>query len=719
MTQLKKNDKIKSVNNHGFYFMNLNSIFYPKAIAIIGASTTIGHVGNDIVKNLVHQNYKGKIFPVNPKAAHLYKLKCYASVLEIKSKIDLAIVVVPSGIVPTVLQEVAKKKIPGVIVISAGFKEVGNVNLENQVREICAKNKIALVGPNCLGVINPEIKMNSSFATIMPPSGNIAFISQSGALCTAILDYAQKLDIGFSKFVSVGNKALLSEADLFDYLTKDKKTKVVAMYVEQLTNAPALIAAAKKLTHGKNPKPVIAIKSGRTSAGASASASHTGALAGNDAAYEALFDQSGIIRVETIQELFDYLRIFTHNELPLGDRVAIITNAGGPGVLTTDSVILNGLKMAAISENTKAKLKKNLPPFANFKNPIDVLGDARADRYEAAINILEKDKNVDSIIVILTPQSMTEFVQTAKAIVNAKKKSKKPIIASFMGGHLVNLGIKILRSHGVSTFNFPEQAAMALSALTDFKYIEKEKNNKKFHFKNINKKAIEKNFYEAKERKQIFFPEIDALPILNHYGFPTLESHLAITPSEALHIAKKIGKKVAMKIVSPDILHKTDSGGVMLNVFPENADSAFKEITRKVKKNLPKAKIEGVLINEMVKGKGVEMILGAVKDGSLGHTIMVGLGGVYVEVFKDVAFGLAPLTHGDALKMISKLKSKNILDGARGQTVLDSDALIECIGRLSQLLMDFPNIKELDINPLLVLPKGKGVRVLDARIVVE
>ena len=699
--------------------MNLDSIFYPKAIAIVGASTTVGHVGNDIVKNLVHQGYKGKIFPVNPKATHLYKLKCYANILEIKSKVDLAIVVVPSGVVPAVLKEIAKKKVPGVIVISAGFKEVGNVDLENQVRDICKKNNIALVGPNCLGVINPENKMNASFATIMPPTGNIAFISQSGALCTAILDYAQKLDIGFSKFVSVGNKALLSEADLFNYLAKDKKTKVVAMYVEQLTNAPALIAAARKLTHGKNPKPVIAIKSGRTSAGASASASHTGALAGNDAAYEALFAQAGIIRVETVQELFDYLRVFTHNELPKGDNVAIITNAGGPGVLTTDTVILKGLKLAPISPATTAALKKHLPLYANFKNPIDVLGDARADRYEAAINILEKDKNVDSIIVILTPQSVTEFSKTAQAIVNAKKKSKKPIVASFMGGHLVNLGVKILRSNGVSTFNFPESAASSLGALTDFKFIEKEKNNSKFVFKKIEKMAIHKIFEQAKARKQIFFPEVDSLPILTHYGFPTLPAFTATTAEEAKEIVAKIGKKVAMKIVSPDILHKTDSGGVMLNVKPEDAAASFKEILKRVKKNLPTAKIEGVLITEMIKEKGVEMILGAIKDNSLGHTIMVGLGGVYVEVFKDVAFGLAPLTHDDARKMLSKLKSKSILDGARGQTVMDSDALIDCVGRLSQLLVDFPNIKELDINPLLVLPKGKGVRVLDARIVVE
>ncbi len=699
--------------------MDLNSIFYPKSIAIIGASTEVGHVGNDIVKNLITQGYKGKIFPVNPKATKLYDIKCYPYVLAIKEKVDLAIIVVPSSIVPTILETVAKKKIKGVIIISAGFKEVGNIDLENQIKKICQKNNIALVGPNCLGVINPENNMNASFANIMPRLGNIAFISQSGALCTAILDYAQKLDIGFSKFVSVGNKALLSEADLFEYLAKDKKTKVIAMYVEQLTNAPALIAAAKKLTHGKHSKPIIAIKSGRTSDGASASASHTGALAGNDSAYQGLFSQAGIIRVEMISELFEYLRIFTHNELPKGDKVAIITNAGGPGVLTTDEVILSGLKMAKISEATEKKLKKVLPAYANFHNPIDVLGDAKADRYKAAIDILEKDKAVDSIIVVLTPQSMTEFDLTAQAIIDAKKKSKKPIITSFIGGKLVEKSVKALRANGVSTFSFPEEAAKALDALTHFANIRKDKYNTKFNFKNTNKKAAEKYFIKAKEHGQTIFPEADVLPILRDYGFPILHSEVAKTSMEAQTIAKKIGKLVVLKIVSQNILHKTDAGGVMLNIMPNEAGAKFTEMIKNIKHQFPLAKIEGVLITEMIREKGVEMILGSVKDPSLGNTIMVGLGGTYVEIFKDVAFGLTPLTAYDAQKMINKLKSKKILDGARGQAVLDTQALIDCLGRLSQLLVDFPNIKELDINPLLVLPKGQGVKVLDARIVIE
>ncbi|MFA6547586.1 MAG: acetate--CoA ligase family protein [Candidatus Magasanikbacteria bacterium] len=699
--------------------MDLNSIFYPKSIAIIGASTEVGHVGNDIVKNLITQGYKGKIFPVNPKATELYDLKCYPFVLAIKEKVDLAIIVVPSGIVPTVLETVAKKKIKGVIIISAGFKEVGNVGLENQIKKICQKNNIALVGPNCLGIINPENKMNASFANIMPPLGNIAFISQSGALCTAILDYAQKLDIGFSKFVSVGNKALLSEADLFEYLAKDKKTKVIAMYVEELTNAPAIIAAAKKLTHGKNPKPIIAIKSGRTSDGASASASHTGALAGNDSAYQGLFSQAGIIRAEKISELFEYLRIFTHNKLPKGGHVAIITNAGGPGVLTTDEVVLSGLQMAKISEVTEKKLRKVLPAYANFHNPIDVLGDAKAERYKAVIDILEKDKNVDSIIVVLTPQSMTEFDLTAQAIINAKKKSKKPIVASFIGGKLVEKSIKMLRANGVSTFNFPEEAAKALDALTHFANIRKDKCNTKFNLKNTNKKAAEKYFIEAKKRGQTIFPEADALPILRDYGFTLLLSEVAKTASEAEKIAKKIGQPVVLKIVSQNILHKTDAGGVMLNVAPNEAGTKFTEMIKNIKHKFPLAKIDGILIMEMIKEKGVEMILGSVKDQGLGNTIMVGLGGTYVEIFRDVTFGLAPLTAYDAQKMINKLKSKKILDGARGQAIMDTQALIDCLGRLSQLLIDFPNIKELDINPLLVLPKGRGVKVLDARIVIE
>ncbi len=699
--------------------MNLDTIFYPKSVAIIGASTKVGSVGNDIVKNLATQGYTGKIFPVNPKAVELYGMKCYSNIKNIKEKVDLAIIVVPAAAVPEVMQEVAEEKVKGVIIISAGFKEVGNIDGENKIKEICLKHKIALIGPNCLGIINPEIKLNASFAMTMPDKGNVAFISQSGALCTAVLDYAQKLGIGFSKFMSVGNKTLIDEVEIFEYLYRDPETKVIAMYAEQLSKPHKIIASVKKLSHGKNAKPVLVIKSGRTSAGASASASHTGALAGNDAAYDALFAQSGIIRVYSVSELFEYVRVFSDNPLPKGRHTAIITNAGGPGVLTTDEVIASGLELAKISLKTQARLKKYLPAYANFHNPIDVLGDARADRYQATLEILAKDKGVNSIIVILTPQSTTEIEATAEAIIKLKNQCQKPIIASFMGGRMVSKAMHAMQKAGVATTGFPEQAAKALGSLTNFSLGTKEKKEQEFKFKNINKRLVEKIFAEAKQKGKKVFPEAEAMEILAAYNFCLLENATATNALEAQEIANKINKKMVMKIISPDILHKSDVGGVTLNITKENVKEKYEEMIKTIKKKRPTAKIHGVLLVEMAEKGGIEMILGANRDQSLGPMLMVGLGGIFVEIFKDVSFGLAPITKNYAEKMISQLKSRKILDGARGQKKMDVSSLINCLGRLSQLMIDFPQIKELDINPISVLPDGHGAEVLDVRIVID
>lgn len=696
--------------------MNLNSIFNPQSIAIIGASTKVGSVGNDVVKNLREQGYKGKLYPVNPKADELYSLKCYANISDINDQIDLAIVIVPAAAVPEVMREAAVKGVKGAIVISAGFKEVGNAALENELKQICLEHDIALVGPNCLGVLNPKEDMNASFAIMMPKKGKVAFISQSGALVTAILDYAKKLGIGFSKFVSVGNKAVMDEVILLNYLADDKDTKVIAMYVEDLSRAQEIIAIAKKMAYAKNPKPIIILKSGRTTAGASASVSHTGSLAGNDAAYDALFKQSGIIRADKVSEMFEYIQAFSNNKLPAGRNAVIITNAGGPGVLTTDEVVSNGLQLAELSEETAKALKEYLPPAANTHNPIDVLGDAKADRYKKALELAAQDWKVDSILVLLTPQSMTEIKETAQAIADIKKITEKPIIACFMGDDAVKKGVKLMQSHKVATIQFPEQAAKALSVITRFGEWTREKEEADFQFNDVNKEQVAKIFADAKREGKISFPEAEALKILAAYNFSLLKSEIAKTASEAKDIAQKIGGKMVMKIVSPDILHKSDVGGVMLNITEEMVEEKFNEMMQNIKMKAPNARIEGVLLAEMAEKGGAEFILGSSKDPSLGSLIMAGLGGIYVEVFGDVAFGLAPVTKDDARKMISRLKAKKILDGARGQGKLDAEALIECIGRLSQLLADFPEIKELDINPLLVLPEG--VKVLDARIVI-
>ncbi len=698
--------------------MDLNKVFYPKNIAIVGASTKPGSVGNDIVKNLAQQGFAGQVFPVNPKADELYGLKCYPTLSDIKQPIDLMVIVVPAAIVPAVLEEGARLEIKGAIIISAGFKEIGQIELEKQIEKICIDNDIALIGPNCLGVINPEVKMNASFAALMPSAGSVAFISQSGALCTAVLDYAQKLNLGFSKFMSIGNKAVIDELEVLEYLANDEKTRVIAMYAEQLAKSQELIAMIKKITRGPKAKPVIVLKSGRTSAGASASASHTGALAGNDVAYEALFRQSGAIRAYSVSELFSYIQIFTDNLVGAAKNVAVITNAGGPGVLAADEIVTCGLSLASLSDKTKNALKKALPACASFHNPVDVLGDAMADRYAQALEIVAADSNVDSLLVILTPQSMTEIEETAQAIKNIKNKCPKPIAVSFMGENTVKPGVDMMRSGSVANFLFPEQASRALSIMERFQLGAKKITEKEFNFTDVNKEGVRAIFESAKKEGRHSFPETEALKILALYNFPVLHGQVVHNAIEAEAAAIKINGRLAMKIVSPDILHKSDVGGVILDIEPAEAGKRYEEMMARVAKNKPDAKLDGALIVEMIP-HGAEMILGSSRDSNLGNLIMAGLGGIYVEILKDVVFGLSPLTVDDARRMIDGIKAKKIFSGVRGQEPSDVEALVECLGRLSQLLTDFPEIKELDINPLRLLAVGEGARVLDARILID
>ena len=696
--------------------MNLNYIFNPKNVAIVGASTKVGSVGNDLAKNLALE-FKGAVYPVNPNATELFGKKCYPSLSQLPEVPELVVVAVPAPVVLGVVEEAGKLGVKGMVVVSAGFKEAGNIELENQLRDLANKYEITLVGPNCLGILNPENNLNASFASVSGNPGKVAFISQSGALCTAVLDYANKLGIGFSKFMSIGNKTVLSEADILTYLKDDSKTEVIALYVEDLKNGARLLPILKSITHGPNAKPIVVIKSGKTSAGANASASHTGALAGNDAAYAALFEQSGVIRANNVLEMFEYLKDLCSNPKAKGKNLGIITNAGGPGVLATDEAVSRGLNLAKISESSIKELKQGLPPCANVHNPIDVLGDAKADRYELALKVLEKDKNVDSIVVILTPQAMTEIDETAEKIVALKKECTKPIVVSFMGGKLVAKSVEHLRENGIATVSFPEQAVRAVAALSDFSVRSLEKVEKISNKKHEGFSKVEKIFVTAKAENQTKFPEAEALKILSAYGFKTLKSGLAKNAKEAKHIAYKIKKNVALKIVSPDILHKSDVGGVMLDVEPKKVEKAFCEMMKNVAKKCPKADIKGVLVVEMVKEKGAEMIVGSMRDPGLGNLLMVGLGGVYVEIFKDVSFGVAPINRSDAEKMVAKLKSAKILAGARGGEKLDKEDLLKTLLKLSDLLRDFPQIKEMDINPILVTKNG--VKILDGRIIIE
>lgn len=706
--------------------MSYQSLFYPKSIAIIGASRKIKTVGNDVIKNLVSQGYTGSLFLVNPKGDNLYGKTVYKTIQEIPEQIDLAIIAIPAKFVTQALIDANQKGASAAIVISAGFKEAGNTDLENEVAKICQEKNITLIGPNCLGVLNPEIKMNASFAGIMPQEGNVAFVSQSGALCTAVLDYAKDMHIGFSKFISTGNKATTDELALLKYFAEDEKTKVIAMYVEQLEHAPELIAEVKKISTGENAKPVIILKSGTTEEGSSAIASHTGSLAGGDTAYQALFDQAGIIRANSVEELFNYIQLFSKNKIVSVKNVAIVTNAGGPGVITTDAVINSGLSLARLEESTIHKLQEFLPKAANTHNPIDVLGDAVGEIYQKTLDVLVKDANIDAIIVLLTPQSMTEIRKTAHAVVHSHYYGQKPVLASFMGQETVQPGIRIMQEAGVPTTLFPESAAKTLGVFAKFAEYTNRQTTEHVGFTDVDKEKVASIFAKAKENGKTRFPEAEALEIFEAYKFSLLKSSFAKSADEAQKTAQKIAlelgnenQKFAMKIVSQDILHKSDVGGVMLDIPANEVGSKSQELIARVAKNAPEAKLDGVLVMQMAPKNGIEAVLGVTKAPGLGTMIMVGLGGIYVEILKDVNFSYVPLTKNDAHRMIDSLKSRKLFDGVRGAKPADIEKLVENIGRLAQLVQDFPEIKELDINPLLVLPNGEGTRVLDGRIVLE
>lgn len=695
--------------------MNFQALFQPKSIAVIGASSREKTVGNDVVKNLVHQGFAGKIYPINPKIDELYGLKVFHDIKDLDSEVDLVVVAIPAKFVAAAIEEAAKKGAQAAIVISAGFKEAGNLELEQELASVCQKHGIILVGPNCLGVINAQHQMNASFAAIMPEVGNIAFMSQSGALCTAVLDYAKELGLGFSKFISIGNKASLDELALIKYLHQDPQTKVICLYAEALDNAPAIIQTLKQLNRGKQAKPVIVLKSGKTEAGAGAIASHTGSLSGGDNAYQALFDQAGIIRAQSVSELFDLASVFSTNPLQAIKSVTIITNAGGPGVLTTDAVIENGLVMAKLEDSTIKKLEEFLPAAANTHNPVDVLGDAVGEVYEKTLEVIAEDKNTDAILLLLTPQTMTEPAKTAQAVVNLKKKTNKVVAVSLMGRDLVESGVQLLRQNKIANTTFPESAALGLGALAKFVAWTKIEEQQMSVFTDIDREKVAKIFQEAKKAGKNSFPEAEAMEILKAYKFPLLKSAVAQSAVEAKKILNAFNCAVAMKIVSPDILHKSDVGGVMLNVTSDNIEEKFTSMMKTVAKNKPQAKLEGVLLMEMAP-EGHETILGINKN-SLGSMLMFGLGGIYVEVFKDVTFAFPPLTLLEIEKMVNGLKSSSIFAGARGQAAIDKKSLIEAIARLAQLATDFPEIKELDINPLLL--SAQGAKVLDARIVIE
>jgi acetate---CoA ligase (ADP-forming) len=710
----------------------LDAIFSPKSVAVVGASTTPGKVGHDIFANILRGGYSGTLYPVNPKARSILCVHAYPTIKEIPDEIDLAMIILPPPLALKTVEEAAEIGVKGIVIVSAGFREIGGegAEIEDRIVSICKKAGIRMVGPNCLGVINPlpEIKLNASFSARMPAPGKISFISQSGALCTAVLDFAADRNFGFSKFISIGNKADVDELDLLHYLHEDPNTEVIMIYLEELRKGPDFINTAKAITAGYRRTPILVIKSGRTRAGARAAASHTGALAGSEAVYDAIFKQTGIIRAESIHELFDFAEAFAYKEesalgklkrkMPRSNRVAIITNAGGPGIVATDMTVSSGLKLAQFNASTIEALTRHLPVTANINNPVDVIGDASYERYENALAAVIQDQDVDGALVILTPQSMTDALATAEAVVRVARGSNKPILCCFMGIIDVSPGIKYLQEHGYPVFNFPEDAAKAFGALYEYSQWVNRKHLPQFTFEHHRNQA-ETVIQSSLAAGKTYLGELDGTELLKCYGFHVLPTKLAKDDAEAAVIAKDITFPVVMKIVSPQILHKSDAAGVIVGLKnQEEVKKAFNKIVDNAAKYDPNAVIDGVLIQKMAP-PGTETILGMNRYPRFGPLLMFGLGGIYVEAFEDVVFRLAPMGRNEARRMIREIKGFKLFEGFRGRPKADIEAMEKALVSLSDMVMNHPEISEMDINPLMIHEQGKGATVADCRIILK
>src|SRR5215208_4965352 len=687
----------------------------PRSIAVIGASEKQG-VGKAIFSN-IKNGYKGKIYPITPSNPTIFGLQAYKSVLDVSEDIDLAVVATPNRIVPSVMEEVGKKNIKGAIIVSAGFKEVDEQGrrLEEEVGTVGRKYGTRIIGPNCLGIMSLSEKnmMNATFLKITPKHGGIALVSQSGAICAATVEDAMAQGIGFSKVISMGNKVDMDENDVLELLSRDIDTKVIVMYLEDIHNGRSFMEIAKRIT--KDGKPIIVLKAGRTPEGAKAAMSHTGALMGSDEIYDALFTQSGVIRVDTMQELFELSTAFSKQPIPpQKGGVVIVSNAGGPAIISTDACSKYGLKMADISQS-ESKIAKVIPPHGSSRNPVDIVGDADFNRFEKVLNEVLSNDNVSAVVTMCTPSATLDYNELAKTIIKTSKDSGKTMLAALMGLAEGIENKQILSDGGIPHFMYAEPAIRTLEAMYRHRrWIEKEDTPpKKFEVDKTKARDVLENVIKSNRMNLL---EEEGYEILKAYGFSTPKKFLTTNEEEAARAAQEIGYPVVMKIVSPQIIHKSDAGGVKIGINnQQEAINAYNEILLNVKKYKSDAEIKGVLVQEMI-GSSKETILGAKRDPLFGPLIMFGLGGIYVEVLKDVIFRIAPIDEQQAKEMVESIKTIKLLKGARGEKESDIDGIVESIQRLSQLVTDFPEIEEFDMNPLLVLEKGNGVRAVDVRI---
>jgi acetyl coenzyme A synthetase (ADP forming)-like protein len=696
----------------------LAALLAPRSIAVIGASRTPRTMGHQVLSNLIQQGFTGAVYPVNPSAHSICAVRAYPSIAEVPEMVDLAIVVVPKEKVADVAAECGQAGVRGLIVISAGFREVGATGAEREARlvDVVRRYGMRMVGPNCMGIINasPDVSMNATFAPNMPPFGHAAFVSQSGALGVSVLDYAREYGIGISQFVSVGNKPDVSGNDLLEHWEHDASVKVILMYVENFGNPAKFLRIASRITQTK---PIVVVKAGRTKSGAQAASSHTGALAASDVAVDALLTQAGVLRAGTIEELFDIAMAFGVSTLPRSRRTAILTNAGGPGILAADAMEGMGLELTPLSPETVAQIQPLLPPETGVGNPLDLIASATPGGYRTAMSALLRDPNVDCLVPIFIPPLGVDQDAVATAICDsARENPGKPVLAVLMGRKGLTEWRSEMHAAGIPTYIFPESAARAIAALNRHREMA-ERGRETPAPLDVDRPSAATIIAHAREQGRTKLSELEALGLLQAYGVPTVRARFAPTREAAVLAACELGFPIAMKVVSPDIVHKTDCGGVVLDVDGEPAAAAaFDRIMDAVGRRAPMAQVDGVLVAQQVDG-GIETIVGVTRDPSFGPLVMFGLGGVYVEALHDVVFRIAPLNTREAREMATGVRGAAILAGIRGQPPVNRDALIDVVRRVSQLAVDFPEIKELDVNPVLAFEHR--VVAVDCRVALQ
>ncbi len=698
---------------------NLTPLFRPVSVAIIGASGKPGKIGNIILKNVIACGYSGRIFPINPKADEIEGYPAYPSITQVPEPVDVAVIAVPARGVLPVVEECGRAGVKHLIVISAGFKETGaeGLALEKELVTIARRHGMRVVGPNCVGIMDTHTPLNASFAAGFPKKGKIAFISQSGAMLVAILDWSLTSSLGFSKFVSLGNKSDLDESDFIAAAADDPTTKVILCYIEDVSDGMRFLDAA---TRASRRKPIVVLKSGTSQAGAQAASSHTGALVGSDLAYEVAFRRAGVIRVRSMSELFDLAFAFAKQPVPKGDCLAIITNSGGPGIVATDTAEQKGLSIARFSKATLDALRAELPREASIYNPVDVLGDGRADRYRFALAKVLEDENVDAAVVLVCPTAAAEPGETARAIVEvARQVPEKPVFGVYMGGEILEEGARILSEEGIPCYTFPEVAVNAMGGLAHYTRVVQAKEDEPLpEYGGVDRERVRAVFKAAKEDNRLVLLGSEGAAVMEAYGIPVAPTKLATRAEEAVAIAEEIGYPIVLKVASPKIIHKTDIGGVRMGLdTPGEVMANFWAVMSNVQRSLPDVIPHGIDVQRMAP-KGTEVIIGVTRDIHFGPLIAFGLGGIYVNLLKDVSFRLA---HGLSLreieKMITETKAFSLLRGYRGQKPADVGALVNIIARVARLVTDFPEIMEMDINP--VFAYESGAQALDVKITIS